>query len=65
MADFRAWRKATASTGASSNCVEVSGSLEGLVAVRDSKSRHTGHFEVSTACWRGLVADLKASRLER
>lgn len=65
MTNFRAWRKAAASTGASSNCVEVSGSLEGRIGVRDSKARHAGHFELDTASWQGLIADVKAARFER
>lgn len=50
------WRKATRSANAN-NCVEV-GSTSSIVAIRDTKDRTAGTFEVSHSEWKTFLASV-------
>jgi hypothetical protein len=51
------WRKSSRSS--SGSCVEVSTSLPGLVAVRDSKDPHGPMLTVSPTQWREFLRSLR------
>lgn len=54
MSQVTNWRKSTRSANAN-NCVEV-GSTADVVAIRDTKDRTAGTFEVSHSEWTGFLA---------
>ncbi|WP_213455416.1 DUF397 domain-containing protein [Rhizomonospora bruguierae] len=58
------WRKATRSNGANTGCVEVAANLEGVTAVRDSKSPEAGAHVVSRSAFAAFLTDVKAGRFE-
>ncbi|WP_067491489.1 DUF397 domain-containing protein [Actinomadura hibisca] len=53
------WRKASYSSEAGDNCVELA-ALGEVVGVRDSQAPETGHLTVDRASLRALVARIKA-----
>jgi hypothetical protein len=54
------WRKAAASNGANTGCVEVAGNLPGVSAVRDSTRPEAGAHVVSRAVFAAFLADVRA-----
>ncbi|GAA2776429.1 DUF397 domain-containing protein [Saccharopolyspora taberi] len=56
------WRK-SARSARHTDCVEVGRVGEGA-AVRDSKDRTAGYFDVSAEQWRSFVTALKAGRFD-
>ena len=57
-----AWRKSKHSERY--DCVEVAVTSE-FAAVRDSKDRAGGHFEVSRSQWRSFLSALRADHYDR
>ncbi len=55
------WRKSTKSGG---NCVEVTCSQPGTVAVRDSKDPDGPKLALSPAAWKTFTARVKARRYD-
>jgi hypothetical protein len=53
------WRKSSYSSGNGGNCVEVSSSLPGIIAVRDSKNVPGPHLEVTDQAWSAFVTGIK------
>jgi hypothetical protein len=53
------WRKASRSTQASGNCVEVADDGRG-VGVRDSKAPEIGMLTLSRSSWRNLTDAIRA-----
>lgn len=58
--DHLTWRKARASS-VNGDCVEVADE-HGVVLVRDTKARETGHLAVIADRWRAFVDELKAGQ---
>lgn len=58
------WRKSSRSSDTGGQCVEVAGSLPGIVAIRDSKDPNGPALLFSTYEWRMFVADIKAGRFD-
>jgi hypothetical protein len=58
------WRKAAASTGANTGCVEVAGNLPGVTAVRDSTRPEAGAHVVGRAAFAAFLADVRAGRYD-
>lgn len=54
-----AWRKSSYSNGQGGQCVEVTGTLPGLVAVRDSKDPAQGGLSFHPSAWRAFTASLQ------
>jgi hypothetical protein len=53
------WRKSSYSgNGGSANCVET-GSIPGMVLIRDTKDRDGGTLAFSAAAWRAFADGLK------
>ena len=52
------WRKASRSVG-NGACIEIA-SLEGVIAVRDSKVLDSPVIRYSTHAWQSFLSDLKA-----
>jgi hypothetical protein len=53
------WRKSTKSGGNGGNCVEVTCSLPGIVAVRDSKNPDGPKIVLSPTAWKSFTAGVK------
>ncbi|MCO8273583.1 DUF397 domain-containing protein [Actinoplanes sp. TRM 88003] len=51
------WHKSTRS--GTENCVEVAENLDGIVAVRDTKSRNSGTLIFTDAEWQAFVSGVK------
>lgn len=58
-----AWRKSTRSGGG--DCVEVAGTLAGVVAVRDGKDATGPVLVFGTYAWSAFVTGLRAGYLTR
>ncbi|WP_214409744.1 DUF397 domain-containing protein [Sphaerisporangium fuscum] len=58
------WRKAAASNGANTGCVEVAGNLPGVAAVRDSTRPDAGAHVVSRSAFAAFLADARAGRYD-
>ncbi|MDB4873198.1 MAG: hypothetical protein JWL97_4202 [Gemmatimonadales bacterium] len=58
------WRKSSHSTEANTGCVEVSISLPGVVAVRDSKHPTGDAHVLHKAAFATLLDDVKAGRYD-
>lgn len=56
------WRKSSRSSQ-ETNCVEV-GAVGDGAAVRDTKDRAAGHFEVDGARWSAFLTQLKSGRFD-
>jgi hypothetical protein len=56
------WRKSSRSQGAQ-NCVEVGRTANGA-AVRDTKDRTAGYFNVGNRDWAAFIAGIKAGRFD-
>lgn len=56
------WRKSSHSGGNGGQCVEVAGSVPGVVAVRDSKNPDGPILMFSPAAWAAFVDDVKGGR---
>jgi hypothetical protein len=54
-----AWRTSSYS-GGSGNCVEVTGSLPGVVGVRDSKDPGGRALVFTTAAWRAFAGQVRS-----
>ncbi|GAA4242659.1 DUF397 domain-containing protein [Actinomadura meridiana] len=52
-----AWRKSTHSGGNEGNCVEIA-DLNDRIAIRDSKSPHTGHLTLTRQTFSTLLTHL-------
>jgi hypothetical protein len=61
--DGAVWRRSSFS-GTHGNCVEITASLLGVVAVRDSKDPDGVALIMSAAGWQGFVTDIRAGRFE-
>jgi hypothetical protein len=59
-----AWRTSSYS-GGSGNCVEVTGSLPGIVGVRDSKDPGGRALVFTTAAWRAFAGQAAKAGLRR
>jgi hypothetical protein len=59
-----AWRKATASNGANTGCVEIAGNLPDVTAVRDSTRPEAGAHVVGRATFAAFLADVRAGRYD-
>jgi Domain of unknown function (DUF397) len=57
-----AWRKSSYS-GQAGSCVEVTDSLPGVVAVRDSKDPRGPALVLLPAVWRGLASRVRGGQL--
>jgi len=57
------WRTSTYSANGST-CVEVAGSLPGVVAVRDSKDRSGPALVFARDAWRAFTAGVRAGEFE-
>jgi hypothetical protein len=55
------WRKSRHSANAG-NCVEVAGTLAGVIAVRDSKYHHGPVVVITAEQWRRFAARVKADQ---
>ncbi|MCX5398927.1 DUF397 domain-containing protein [Streptomyces sp. NBC_00102] len=53
------WRKSSHSDGGGTNCVEVAGSLSGVVPVRDSKNPAGPTLAITTPAWTSFLDALK------
>jgi Domain of unknown function (DUF397) len=53
------WRKSSFS-GANNNCVEITGNLPGIVAIRDSENPGGPTLAVTRARWAAFMAAVKA-----
>ncbi|MGW5366103.1 DUF397 domain-containing protein [Actinopolymorpha pittospori] len=61
--NFTGWRKASYSSGAGSNCVEV-GVAPGVVGVRDTKDRDGGTLAVPAPQWSAFLDGVKAGEFD-
>ena len=57
------WRKSTRSTGSGQNCVEVTTTAPGLVAVRDSKNPQGPALVFTPTQWRALLTVARSHEL--
>jgi hypothetical protein len=62
MTDFTgaAWRKASQSSNGHASCVEVTGSVPGVIGVRDSKDPGGPALEFGPAEWAEFTNSIKA-----
>ncbi|GHE34586.1 transcriptional regulator [Streptosporangium violaceochromogenes] len=58
------WRTSTLSGDDGSNCVEVAALSGGHHALRDTKDRTGPALILTPAAWAGLLASIKAGRLD-
>ncbi|MEU6720727.1 DUF397 domain-containing protein [Nonomuraea sp. NPDC046802] len=58
------WRKAAASNGANTGCVEVAVNLPGMTAVRDSTRPEAGVHMIGRAVFAAFLADVKAGHYD-
>ena len=61
--DCAVWRKSSYSNPSSNNCVEVTTTLPGLVAVRDSKNRQGPALLLTPTQWRALLTVARSDEL--
>ncbi len=54
------WQKSSYSSDTGANCVETQLTLDGLVAVGDSKDRSLGAFTFQPHAWEAFVGSVKA-----
>ena len=56
------WRKSTYSGGSQTECVEVA-PMAGVVGIRDTKNRPSGHLTVPTSTWQAFITATKTGSL--